>query len=124
MLEPEIAETVRRVTAGPVPTSQEAMYALTGGDEDAIAKTYKASLSQLRERDQSAFLRALLFIRFRRQGLPDAKQTAGQMSLADVMDSFDDTRRVRAVEIAQSEKRLAELEADPDGALEEDDPGE
>ena len=33
-------------------------------------------------------------------------------------------RRVRAVEIAQSEKRLAELEADPDGALEEDDPGE
>lgn len=123
MLEPEIATAVRQVTTGPVPTSQEAMYGLTGGDEDAIAKTYKASLSQLRERDQSAFLRALLFIRFRRQGLPDARQTAALMPLSDVMDSFDDTRRIRAVELAQSEKRLAELEANPD-AVDEDDSGE
>jgi thioredoxin-like negative regulator of GroEL len=124
MLEPETATTVRAGITGPTPTSQEAMYSLTGGDEDAIAKTYKASLSQLRERDQSAFLRALLFIRFRRQGLPDARQTAALMSLSDVMDSFDDTRRIRAAEVAQSARQLARLEEDVDDAGDDLEAGE
>lgn len=99
-----------------LPTSLEAMYALTGGDEDAIAKTYKTSISTLQARDHTLFLRALLYIRFRRGGAADARQAAAELTIAEVMDSFADTGRLRAKQDEQLAAQLAEIEEteDPD----------
>lgn len=72
-------------------TADEALELLTGFDEIAIKKSFGAEITELRE-SPFTFMRALVFVDFRRAGQkdPEAKESALALTIRQVADHFAD----------------------------------
>lgn len=77
-------------------TADEFLESLTGFDEIAIEKAFGADVMALADTRQSAFIRSLVFVQHRRDGLKDleAKAAALAMTLGEVLAAFDDDDEV------------------------------
>jgi hypothetical protein len=73
-------------------TAEEVMQSLTGFDEIAIAQRFGAKVLKIAKEDETSFLRSLVFIEKRREGLKDgdAWQAVMEMPLAEVQEYFPD----------------------------------
>lgn len=73
-------------------TSDEMLESLTGFDELAIEKAFDADWQTLVTQKQTMFLRALIFIQFRRDGKSDkdAKAAVMGLTLGACNDFFSD----------------------------------
>ena len=74
------------------PTTEDVMDSLTGFDEIAIEKNFGKEILVLAEHHQTKFMRALVFVLKRREGLDDvsARTAALELSLADTKETFAD----------------------------------
>lgn len=75
----------------PRPTSEQAMFDLTGFDEVAIARSFKRPLGDLRA-EPFQMLRALAFVQARRDGMKDSEAYTYAMGLTirEVSDLYAD----------------------------------
>jgi len=73
-------------------SAEETFESLTGFDEIAISQAFKADVSDLAQNRATTFTRALYFVLLRRDGKSDtdAKKTALETRLGDVLDNFAD----------------------------------
>jgi len=71
-------------------SAEEFMNSLTGFDEIAIEKAFGLDILDMPEKRQTAFLRALVFVAKRREGLKDAdaKAAALGMTLGEILAAF------------------------------------
>jgi len=77
-------------------TSEEMFESLTGYDEIAIAKSFDAEIGSLASKKPTMFLRALVFVDLRRQGISDAdaKVAVLDYTLKTCKDYFAENREV------------------------------
>lgn len=73
-------------------STEEMIESLTGFEEIAIAKMFGAEVFDLANSKQTMFVRALVFVTFKRQDLDDkaAKDKVMGMTLGEVQGYFDD----------------------------------
>lgn len=73
-------------------TADEMIESLTGFEEIAIAKAFGGEVFDLAQTKQTTFLRALVFVQAKREGMKDsdAKQYALGLTLKDVNARFSD----------------------------------
>jgi len=73
-------------------TANETFDSLTGFDEIAIRKEFRQDVARLYEADAMAFIRAMVFVHQRRQGLKDpaAFQAAMEMPQRELQHYFAD----------------------------------
>ncbi|WP_300399882.1 hypothetical protein [Nocardioides sp.] len=73
------------------PTPNDLFESMTGFDEIAVARSFGAEITTMREQPFT-FMRALLFVQARRDGMSDAKarEHALGLTVREVNDSFSE----------------------------------
>lgn len=90
-------------------TAEETFESLTGFDEIAISQQFGRTVAELAQRDPMLWMRSLIFVLKRRDGMndPDSKNAALELTIKQATEYFAEDDEGKAEGSTQSEEQPA-----------------